>query len=74
VITLTTPDPLTLPLPDPRYLALHAACARVVHLSGAMAYINKVLSDLEEIGVLSSDRSSDVLLHHALAHCQLTEI
>ena len=73
MIMLTTPDPLTLPLPDPCYLALHAACAQVVHLSGARDYIDKVLSDLEEIGVLVRDGSLDVL-HNALAHCQLIDI
>lgn len=68
MIILTTPDSVALPLPDPRYLALHAACARVVHLSGAREYIDKVCCDIETIGALANDGSLDVLLH-ALAHC-----
>ncbi|TFY74889.1 hypothetical protein EWM64_g9122 [Hericium alpestre] len=29
------PDPDQVPLPNPRYLRIHAACARVAHMSGA---------------------------------------
>ncbi|EFI27097.1 hypothetical protein CC1G_15227 [Coprinopsis cinerea okayama7 len=32
----------TLPLPDPRYLRLHAAICRVAHLSGAAAYLARL--------------------------------
>ncbi|PPQ65717.1 hypothetical protein CVT26_000334 [Gymnopilus dilepis] len=62
-IVFTTPDEERLPLPDPRYLALHAACARVAHLSGAGEYIDEVLRDLETTGVLAPHGSSDVLYH-----------
>ncbi|PPQ93669.1 hypothetical protein CVT25_012728 [Psilocybe cyanescens] len=71
-IELTTPDPVKYPLPDPHYLALHAACAQVVHLSGAGKYIEKVLQDIETIGVLASDGGSDVL-YHALVRQQGVE-
>ncbi|PPQ69947.1 hypothetical protein CVT25_001991 [Psilocybe cyanescens] len=67
-IEFTTPDPDQLPLPDPRYLALHAACARVAHLSGAGEYIAKILRDLPAVGVLAEDGGSDVL-YHALVRC-----
>lgn len=60
-IELTTPDPVEYPLPDSRYLALHAACARVAHLSGAGEYIEKVLRDIESIGVLANNGGSDPL-------------
>ncbi|KAG8752590.1 hypothetical protein FRC11_008215, partial [Ceratobasidium sp. 423] len=36
-----------LPLPDPRYLALHAACARVIQLTGAAKYIAGILRNAE---------------------------
>ncbi|CAE6533370.1 unnamed protein product [Rhizoctonia solani] len=36
----TSPD---LPVPDPRFLAFHAACARVLQLSGAGKFINRLL-------------------------------
>lgn len=35
-------------LPSMRYLALHAACARVAHLSGAGEYIAKIVRDEED--------------------------
>ncbi|KAK0186566.1 hypothetical protein F5146DRAFT_135716 [Armillaria mellea] len=35
-VTFTTPDPEALPLPSPTYLAIHAACCRVAHLSGTV--------------------------------------
>ncbi|KAF8889169.1 hypothetical protein CPB84DRAFT_1733076 [Gymnopilus junonius] len=68
-IELTTPDPVEYPLPDPRYLRLHAACARVAHLSGAGEYIEKALRDIEDIGVLANDGGSDAL-YHALVRQQ----
>ncbi|CUA76545.1 hypothetical protein RSOLAG22IIIB_12362 [Rhizoctonia solani] len=34
---------LDLPLPNPRYLAIHTACARVVTLSGATDYIEELV-------------------------------
>ncbi|EUC53633.1 hypothetical protein RSOL_014540 [Rhizoctonia solani AG-3 Rhs1AP] len=42
-VTLTTNHHMV--LPDPRYLALHAACAKVLHLSGAAELINSVIRD-----------------------------
>ncbi|GBE80265.1 hypothetical protein SCP_0214820 [Sparassis crispa] len=67
-VTFTTTDPELLPVPSPDYLALHAACAKVAHLSGAAKYIDKVLEDLEEMPVLSEDGSSARLLEDALLH------
>ena len=55
-----------IPLPNPRYLALHAACSEVANLSGAGDYIEKTLRELEEIQVLSEDGSSADLLKWAL--------
>ncbi|CAE6364000.1 unnamed protein product [Rhizoctonia solani] len=49
------------PLPDPRYLALHAACARIIKLSGAAEYVEKILRDAEEVKALSEDKSSSQL-------------
>lgn len=56
-----------LPLPDPRYLALHAACSRVVTLSGVRHYITQLLdcSGIEEEDEL---RPVDVLT------CALTKL
>lgn len=55
-----------LPLPNPAYLRIHAACCRVAHLSGAGEYMDKVLEDLEDVRVLSKDGSSAHLLSFAL--------
>ena len=55
-----------LPLPNPAYLRIHAACCRVAHLSGAGEYMDKDLEDLEDVRVLSKDGSSAHLLSFAL--------
>lgn len=60
----TTSD---VPLPDPRYLALHAACAKIAHKSGAAETIDLLLRDYEELLVLSPDGSSSKVLEQALA-------
>ncbi|KAG8900846.1 hypothetical protein FRC00_010814 [Tulasnella sp. 408] len=67
-----------IPVPDPRYLALHAACAKVVHQSGMAEILDELLEDLERTDVLSSDGSSASLLHHTLAmaaaHLKATQV
>jgi hypothetical protein len=69
-IEFTSADP-DLPLPNPTYLKIHAACCRVAHLSGAGEYMDKVLEDVEDMGVLSKDGSSAHVLEYALqAHSQ----
>lgn len=55
------------PLPDPRYLALHAACAKVVHASGMAEILDRAFDDLESMPTLSNDGSSAYVLQHALA-------
>lgn len=64
VVTFTTPDPDRLPVPSREYLALHAACAKVAHLSGADEYADSMLREMEDI--LSSDGSSAAILEHAI--------
>jgi hypothetical protein len=64
-ITFTT-DEKDLPLPDRRYLALHAACAKVAHLSGAGECIDMVYRDVDTTLVLAKDGSSASLLEAAL--------
>lgn len=68
------PDSITLPLPDDRYLRIHAACARIAHLSGASEYIDQVSQDMERISVLASDGScADVLSNALLCFAAETE-
>ncbi|KAK0449775.1 uncharacterized protein EV420DRAFT_764327 [Desarmillaria tabescens] len=42
-VTFTTSDEENLPLPSPALLALHRACTRVAHFSGAGSYIDDLL-------------------------------
>jgi len=58
----------SLRLPDPRLLALHAACARVAHMSGAAEAFDKFECDVEDTRVLAFefDGSSARLLDHFL--------
>ena len=64
-VTFTSAFP-ELPLPDPRYLALHAACAKVAHLSGAGEYIERTFRELDNMKVLASNGSSAEALSFAL--------
>ncbi|KAF5372029.1 hypothetical protein D9615_008120 [Tricholomella constricta] len=57
-----TDNQTQLPLPDPRYLALHAACAKIAHASGAAETIDAYLRDLETTKVLAEDGSSMAIL------------
>jgi len=61
-----------LPLPDPRYLALHAACAKVAHLSGAGEYIDTIDRDIATTMVLAHDGSSAKVLGEALSRVGVT--
>ncbi len=60
-VNFTTTDPTWLPPPDPRYLTLHAACARVAHFSGVGNYLCAVISEAKE--VMGDDPDG---LHYAL--------
>ena len=64
--TITFQTETDIPLPDPDYLRIHAACCRVAHLSGATGYMDKILEDLEAMRVLSKDGSSAHVLSFAL--------
>jgi len=71
-VTFTTPDAERLPLPSPRYLEIHAACAKIAHLSGAAEYIERVLEYVEEISVLA-DHGSSPRFCHTLCKLSLTQ-
>jgi hypothetical protein len=47
---LLTPDH-TIDPPSPRLLAIHRAIARILNLSGAGVYIDRILRDLEEVEI-----------------------
>ena len=58
-VTFTTPDPINYPLPSPRLLALHAACAKVACLSGAGKYIAE---EMEKMSEMAQDSSEEEVL------------
>lgn len=57
-------------LPHPDYLAVHAAVAGILYMSGAAEAIDKTLDDAQHISVLASDGSTsliDLFLAHSPA-------
>jgi len=70
--TVTFTAQNNLPLPSQRYLALHAACAKVAHLSGAGEYIDAVDRDIDTTRVLARDGSSAGVLADAMTRIGIT--
>ena len=66
IVQLTTPDRNEYPLPDPRYIAIHAACTRVAHLSCVAEYIEMIFRKMEDAEVLANDGGSGDVLYRAL--------
>ena len=48
--------------PDPEIIRIHAAFARVLSLSGAIDYFDKVELSAEKLGELSTNGTSDLEL------------
>ncbi|KAG9009171.1 hypothetical protein FRB93_005667 [Tulasnella sp. JGI-2019a] len=65
IVTFTSSDP-EIPVPNARFLRLHAACAKIANLSGASEYIESTLHDMEEMEVLATDGTSADVLNFAL--------
>ncbi|CAL1697742.1 unnamed protein product [Somion occarium] len=66
LVTFSTHDTEHLPLPSADLLALHAACAKVAHLSGAAEYLDELDRHLETSKVLAFDGGSAEVLHFAI--------
>ena len=62
---------MELPFPSRAYLEIHAASAKIVHMSGATEYMDKILRDMEDIRVLSNDGTSAEVLEYALLPCEV---
>jgi hypothetical protein len=60
------------PLPNPRYLEVHATCAKVCYYSGAGLYVNEIIQELKESPFLASDGTSYEILKFALDNAILT--
>ncbi|TFY66796.1 hypothetical protein EVG20_g4297 [Dentipellis fragilis] len=57
-----------LPLPSPKYLAIHAACCRLAHMSGAAEYAEKIYREEKTLDVLAADGKSAPVLYFLLQH------
>ena len=60
-LRFASPNPTALPLPDPRYLAFHAAVAKVVHMAGMAEHLDEILRKTEDIQVLSDESGVEYL-------------
>ena len=49
------------PAPDPKILALHAACAGIAHMSGAAEYLQELFRDTDSIAVMTEPNAADEL-------------
>ena len=73
-MTFTSSDPLVYPYPSQELLKLHAACAKVAHLSGAGEYIDSLDRDADDMDVFATDGSSSAILTHALSKSKLRPV
>jgi len=64
-------DPVTLPVPPSTYLAIHAACAQVAHLSDPSEYIDKFNQDTEDGRILDPNGASAGFLEEAIPGLQI---
>ena len=65
-IKLFTSSATDAPLPNPAYLALHAAICRLVWASARAEELTDVLADLEDVTLLAEDGSSANLINIAI--------
>jgi hypothetical protein len=60
-VIFTSADPVNFPLPDRRYLTLHATVAKVVHIAGMAQYLDDLVREHENIRVLSDESHVEYL-------------
>ena len=60
-VIFTSVDPDLFPLPDRRYLTLHAAIAKVVHMAAMAEYLDDLVRKYENICVLSDESHVEYL-------------
>jgi hypothetical protein len=77
-ITLTSRDPVNLPVTSPVFLALHATCAKIAQFSGVDAYtkdFDENEEDVEDLGVLvGGGRSADVLANALMRSMSIAHV
>ena len=59
--------------PSPQLIALHAACAKIAHMSGAAEHLEETFRDTEPLPVMTAPNASNELVH-ALKKVQLQHI
>jgi len=60
-VVFKSPDEDKFPIPDRRYLAFHAAVAKVVHMAGMAEYLDDIIRKQENIRVLSDESHVEYL-------------
>ena len=60
-VTFRSVDSDRFALPDRRYLTLHAAVAKVVHMAGMAEYLDDIITKQESICVLSDESHVEYL-------------
>ena len=49
--------------PSPQLITLHAACAKIAHISGAAEHLKETFRDTEPIPVMTAPNAADELVH-----------
>jgi hypothetical protein len=70
-VKFETPDPVKYPVPSAEYLGLHAACAKVAHLSGAGECIDRFSEGWKDGQTLDPNGGSADVLEQALFELQV---
>ncbi|TFY78403.1 hypothetical protein EWM64_g5610 [Hericium alpestre] len=66
-------DPEVIPAPHPELIAVHAACARVAHMSGAAEYLEELCRETDAISVMTEPNAANELAQSLKAlqlHCR----
>ena len=71
--THVLPDGKTIEPPSPQPLVLHASCAQIAHISGAMEILKETFNDAKYIPDMTAANNSPAILSHALKKAQLEQ-
>ena len=66
----TLPNGKKIEPPSPQLIALHAACAKIAHMSGAAEHLEETFRDTEPLPVMTAPNAANELVH-ALKKVQL---
>jgi len=71
--TYTLPNGKRIEPPSPQLIALHAACAKVAHMSGTAEHLDETFRDTEPLPVMTAPNAANELVH-ALKKVQFQHI